>query len=57
MNSDSVDYYQELALLYREKIDSDPIFDDDSLIHGHNCECCTTCYDDPSRRFEEHKRK
>jgi hypothetical protein len=59
MNFDTiiVDYYQELALLYRDRIDSDPIFDDDSFIHGHNCKCCTICYDDPSQRFEEHKRK
>jgi hypothetical protein len=51
MNFDTiiVDYDQELVLLYRDRIDSDPIFDDDSLIHGHNCGCCTICYNDPSR--------
>jgi hypothetical protein len=59
MNFDTiiVDYEQELALLYRDRIHSDPIFDESSFIHGHNCKCCTTSYDDPSRRFKERKQK
>jgi hypothetical protein len=58
-NFDSVmtNYDRELILLYQNRIRSDSIFDDDSFIHGHNCKCCTICYDDPSRRFEEYKRK
>jgi hypothetical protein len=43
------DYQVELFLLYRERIIAAWIYDDDSFIHGHNCKCCTSCYDDPSR--------
>jgi len=49
------DYDQELILLYRDRIHSDPIFDDDSFIHGHNCKCCTICYDDPSKYEKKEK--
>jgi hypothetical protein len=53
-----IDYQVELSLLYRDRIISDAwIFDDDNFIHGHDCKRCTACYDDPSRRFEEHRRK
>jgi hypothetical protein len=50
-----IDYDQELALLYRDRIHSDPIFDDGSFIHGHNCKCCTICYDDPSKYEKKEK--
>jgi hypothetical protein len=58
LESNPIDYQVELSLLYRERIIEDAwIFDDDTFIHGHNCKCCTACYDDPSRRFEERKQK
>lgn len=40
------DYYQELSLLYKDRIESDPaLFDNDQCIHELTCLCCSHSFD------------
>jgi hypothetical protein len=46
-----VDSSQELSLLYKERLNSDPaLFDNDRYIHGFTRACCSRCFGDRSKR-------
>jgi hypothetical protein len=46
-----VDYYQELDMLYKDRIESDPsLFDNDRYIHGLTCSCCSQSLEAGNRR-------
>jgi len=46
-----VEYYQELSLLYKERLDSySALFDNDQYVHGFSCAFCIRCFGDRSKR-------